>query len=75
MTENKSPLYFDINDEMLFRFVKSLPYLLSKCLGIYIRKYINVFFKEYSKKIEIKPKLFRPFENENFYEKTKILKM
>lgn len=62
------PLTFDINDEMCFEFVKSFSCLLAKCLGIDINNNINGYIKEYCKKIEIKPKEVRPFENKEFYE-------
>ncbi len=63
------PLYFDINDEMCFEFVRSLSCILAKCLGIVIQnKNIDEYIKEYSKKIKIKSKKFKPFEKKDYYE-------
>jgi ubiquitin-activating enzyme E1 len=53
---------------MCFEFVKSFSCLLAKCLGIDINNNINEYIKKYCKKIEIKPKEVRPFENKEFYE-------
>ena len=63
------PINFDINDEMCFEFIQSFSCLLAKCLGIEIpNKNINEYIKEYSNKIKIKPKKFRPFEKKEYYE-------
>lgn len=63
------PLTFDLNDEMCFEFVKSFSCLLAKCLDIDVNNNnINEYIKEYSRKIVIKPKILRPFENKEFYE-------
>ena len=63
------PLIFDINEEMCFEFVKSFSILLANCLGIDISNInINQYIKEFSNKMQIKPKKIKTFENKSYYE-------
>ena len=64
------PLIFDINEMMCFDFIKSFACLLAYCLDIDIKKIkLDDYIREFSSKIEIKPKKVKEIKDKIFYEK------
>jgi ubiquitin-activating enzyme E1 len=63
------PLFFNINDDICFEFVKSFSCLLAKCLDIDIYNInINEYIIKISNQTIIKPPKFKSFENKAYYE-------